>query len=153
MKQKNTDLVTSILLSVFAVILMGIIIYSTKNFFDSTADAADNVTENTQELTIDYEDYDISMYDGEEVRGSEVVNFIKKQLGDYSEIETAPIYTQVKTTVLSVIYTNTYTNNVHISDIKNFSSSEFYIKPTALFIGKVIKSKNKAILGVTFIQK
>lgn len=153
MKQKHAEMPAYLLLSVFAVILTGILIYCTKNFYDNTANAADNVIEDTKEFVSDYADYDIKMYDGERVRGSEVVNFIKKYLGDYDSSETAPVYVQVKTVNNGVLYTNTYVNNVRTGDIKNFSSTEFYIKPTASFDGKIIKSANEAILGICFTQK
>ena len=153
MKQKNTELPAYLFMSVFAVILIGIIIYCTKNFFDSTTGAADNVIENTQDLSSDYIDYDIKIFDGEEVRGSEVANFIKKQIGDYDSTETAPIYVKVVTVISGATYTNTYENKEHIADIKDFSIMQYYIKPTALFSGKVIKTANDAIVGINFVQK
>jgi hypothetical protein len=153
MKHKNTDLTAKILLSVVGVILVGAIVYYTMNFFNSTKAAADNIVDGTADLAEDYADYDIKKYDGEEVRGSEIVNLMKKYLGDYTSSETAPIYVQVDTVNSGTTYSSKYINNAHISDVKNFSFIEFYIKPTAKFNCKVIKTTNKAIVGISFKQK
>jgi hypothetical protein len=153
LKQNNSDLTAKIFLSVVAVILVGIIIFFTKSFVNSTTEAADNVVDGTEEIASDYAEYGIKMYDGEEVRGSEVVSFIKKYLGDYTVSETSPYYVQVKTVVSGTTYTNKYVNKQYISNIKTFTSNQYYIKPTAKFSCEVIKSANKAILGVNFTQK
>lgn len=152
-KQKYSDLTARIFLSVIAVILVGIMITYVKFFIDGTTDTAQDVIGSTQEISEDYSNYEIIKYDGEEIRGSEVVNFIKKHLGDYTLSETAPIYTEVTTVTSGTTYSNTYDNKEHLSDIKNFSSLSYYIKPTAMFTCNVIMSTNKAILGIQFIQK
>ena len=92
-------------------------------------------------------DSDIKMFDNIEVYGSEIVNFIKKELGDYEDGETGPIYVYVKTSTKE----NTYYNGAQISNIQNFTH-ENYIKPTAIFKGKVDKNVNGVILGVQFTQ-
>ncbi len=153
MKQKYTDLTARILLSVFGVILVGITIYYTKNFYHTTSSAAKNIIKGTEEFTEKYTDYNIKQYDGEELRGSEVINFGRKNLGDFSSTETAPLYVYVETVISGVRYKNKYVNNVHLKDMKNFTKAEFYIKPTAFFECTIIESKNKAILGANFIQK
>jgi type II secretory pathway pseudopilin PulG len=153
MKQKNSDMVMYIFLSVVAVIIVGLIIVFIRNSLNSTMDTANHLINEQEQTTSEIEEYSIMKYDNEEVRGSEVVNFIKKYLGDYSNTETAPIYVKVTTVTSGVTYNNTYTNGGYISDIKNFSSNQYYIKPTAWFTGKVIRTKNKAILGVTFTKK
>jgi hypothetical protein len=88
------------------------------------------------------------MYDGNEVNGSDIVNLIKKILGDYTNLETSPVYVYVKTSLAE----NTYTNNIYIPYIKNFTDTR-YIKPTAVFTGGVVKNKNDVIIGIKFIQK
>lgn len=100
------------------------------------------------QLNNDIQSADISMYDAAEIYGSEVVNFIKRTLGDYTEAETAPISVKVTTTLSQ----NTYTNKSKIFDIRDFTSS-YYIKPTAVFIGEVLQNENKVIIGVAFTQK
>lgn len=153
MKHKNSDMVMFIFLSVIAIIIVGLIILFIRNSLDSTMDTANHLISRQEQTTSDLEEYDFLKYDNEEIRGSEVVNLIKKQLGDYGSIENAPVYIQVKTVVDGVEYDNTYTNNTYLSEIKNFSAKRYYIKPTAWFGGKVVKTPNEAILGLVFTQK
>lgn len=153
LKHKNNDIVPQIFIAVVAVMLTGIVIYYVMNSVKSTSKLADTVLASTEETVIDYTEHDIVMYDGEDIRGSEVVNFIKKHLGDYDVSDQAPIYVNVITKASASVYTHTYTNNKYIDDIKNFSSIEYYIKPTAIFVGEVIRTDNKVIIGVEFTQK
>lgn len=101
-----------------------------------------------QSLNESIQDQDIKKYDKAEVYGSDVVNVIKKYLGDYGAGETAPIYIYVKTKVKE----NTYINGTQIKNIQNFSHVN-YIKPTAVFSGEVIKNQNDVILGIRFTYK
>jgi len=153
LKSKNNDIVPQIFMAVVAVILTGIIIYYVMNTIKSTTKLADTILAKTEETRIEYMENDILIYHKEEVRGYELVNFIKKQLGDYSSSDTASIYIEVVSKASGNVYTNRYKNSEHIDDIKNFSSSEHYIKPTALFVGEVIRNDNKVIIGVIFTQK
>jgi hypothetical protein len=122
------------------------------NSVKSTTKLADAVIADTENIAYDYAEMDLTIYDGEVIRGSEVVNFIKKQLGDYAASETAPLYLEIITKASGNSSSRIYTNNKHIKDIKDFSSNEHYIKPTAMFMGKVIRNENKVIIGVNFAQ-
>jgi hypothetical protein len=151
LKSKNNDLVTQIFLAVVGVIFAGMIIYYVMNSIKVTSRLADTVLSSAEGTASEYAEIEITIYDGEEVRGAEVVNFIKKQLGDYNSSETAPIYVEVVTNTLDGRYCNIYTNSEHIESIKSFSNKK-YIKPTAVFVGKVIRTKNRVIIGVEFTQ-
>ena len=152
MKHKNSDLVSQIFIAVVGVILVGIIVNYVINTVESTTRVADIIIADTEGLASEYAEHNIKIYDGEENRGSEVVNFIKRMLGDYSSLETSPLYVEVVTRRSESTYINTYINNEHIDDIRNFSSLEYYIKPTTLFMGQVIRTRNKVIVGVKFTQ-
>ena len=91
----------------------------------------------------------ITMYDDAEVYGYDVINFIKKNLGDYDPSETAPVYVYVKTSATE----NIYTNNIYIPDLDDFHETSRYIKPAAVFTGDIIRNVNDVIIGVRFIQK
>lgn len=153
MKHKNSDLVPKIFLSVVGVILVGIIIYYVMNSVQSTSKLADTILLGTEKTASEYAEYDIVKYNGEEIRGSEVVNFIKKHLGDYDTTEVAPIYVEVVTKIAGSTNINTYNNKEHINDINNFSNMQHYIKPTAIFKGEVIKNANNVIIAVKWTQK
>ncbi|NLK27898.1 MAG: hypothetical protein GX306_06100 [Clostridiales bacterium] len=100
------------------------------------------------ELNQGLKDRDIKMFDAMEVYGSEVVNFMRKHLGDYDAGEIAPIYVIIKTSTKE----KTYQNGSEIKNLQNFTN-ENYIKPTALFYGEVIQNENDVILGIKFTQK
>ncbi len=100
------------------------------------------------ELNEDIRNSGIMKYEDQEVNGSDVVNCIKENLGDYTSTETAPIYVHVKTSTA----TNTYTNGSFINDVRNFTNIR-YIKPTAIFRGDVVKNTNEVIIGIDFIQR
>ncbi len=153
MKHKNFDLVAAVIWTVVGVVIMGILVYQIISYVNSTTDVTREVIRNSEDIADGIAEYSIMKYDGEEVRGSQVRNFIKEQLGDYASEETAPIYVKVTTVVSGVTYTNTYVNKQYFNDMKNFASLRYYIKPEAIFKGEVNKSANKAILGVTFVQK
>lgn len=105
-------------------------------------------TAQMSELNQDIKNSGIMKYNGIEVYGSDVVNCIKENLGDYTESETAPIYVYVKTS--SAI--NTYINGALLDSIRDFTKT-CYIKPTSVFRGEVIRNINDVIVGVNFIQK
>ena len=107
-----------------------------------------NAMSQLTQLNEDLSDSDIKMYDKTNVTGSEVVNFIKKYLGDFKVGETAPIYVYIKTDKVE----DGLINNVHISNIRDFSHSH-YIKPTAKFYGEVDINLNGVISGVVFTQQ
>lgn len=91
---------------------------------------------------------DLVMYDGKEIQGNDVVNLIKKKLGEFTDTEIAPIYINVVTSK-SI---NKYINGVNVNNIQNFTSVN-YINPNAIFLGEIQKDKNHVILGIKFTQK
>lgn len=153
MKQNKTEWPAYMFLTLLGIIISGIIIYYVKNSMDITTSIADEIINNQEEIANDYANYEYTKYDGEEVRGDQVVNFIKKELGNYSASEAAAIYVEVVTIISGITRTNRYKNKQYIRDIKNFSKTQYYIKPTAYFTGEIVKTANNAILGVRFVQK
>jgi len=154
MKHKNNiEIVPQIFLAVVGVILVGLIIYYILNSVRATKKLADKIILDIEKTAVMYDEYDIMMYDGEKIRGAEVVNFIKKYLGQYDETETAPIFVEVITSVAGKTEVNQYYNNEFLLEIRNFSNEKRYIKPTAMFDVEVIRNENQVILGVKFTQK
>ncbi|MDF2473839.1 MAG: hypothetical protein K0R21_1621 [Anaerocolumna sp.] len=100
---------------------------------------------NLSEFAVELTESDITMYDGLEVTGSDVVNFIKKNLGSYTSTQTSPVYVYVETEHAS----NTYYNEAEIDNIQNFTH-EKYIKPISKFIGEIVRDGNDVIVGLRF---
>ncbi len=105
-------------------------------------------TSQINELNEDIKNSGILKYDDLDVYGSDVVNCIKENLGDYTATETAPIYVYVVTSS-SV---NTYTNGSITDEVKDFTNLR-YIKPTTVFRGDIVKNINDVIVGINFIQQ
>lgn len=153
MRHKNTDIVQWIILSVVGVVILGFLINKMFIYVNTTSDATDKIVDKAQEQIYDYIDSELAQYDGEKVRGYGVRNLIKEQLGNYSITESAPIYVKVTTVVSGITYNNLYQNSQYISNMKDFTSTQYFINPTAWFKTTVAKSANQAILGVTFVQQ
>lgn len=153
MKNKYNDLVPQIFIAVVAVILVGIIIYYVMGSVESTTKLADAIILDTEATASACSEYKLVKYDGEDIRGSEVVNFIKKHIGDYDSREIAPLYVEVITMISGSTKVNTYNNNEYIKDIKDFFDIQHYIKPTAIFMGEIIRTDNEVIIGIRFTQK
>lgn len=90
---------------------------------------------------------EIMQYDGTTVSGSDVVNFVRKNLSACSTAEEAPFEVIVKTGTVT-----THRDNSSLADIVNFSHIS-YISPNGRFIGTVNRNANEVIVSVMFVQK
>ena len=98
-----------------------------------------------------YEDInrsDLTMYDGIEVYGSDVVNLIKKELGGYEVTESGKITITVITSN-SPYKAYSYTNGRYVSEIQNFTDPR-YIKPLNLYQGMVVYNENQVLTQLIF---
>ncbi|HKL79779.1 MAG TPA: hypothetical protein VJ888_05005 [Mobilitalea sp.] len=115
-----------------------------KTGMDTSNTALDKINTFNKELA----ESDITMYDGIEVVGSDVVNFFKKHLGEYGSSEESVMYIHV----ITATDDSTYRNGVAEQDITNFTSVH-YIKPNAVFKCDVIRDANDVIIAVSFAQR
>lgn len=104
--------------------------------------------EKLERFSSELSENDLTMYDGLEVTGSDVVNFIKKHLSEYSSSEVAPIYVNIVTSTTL----NDYVNGASIPDIVNFTTDK-YISPISKYNGKIVRDKNNVIVGLIFTKK
>jgi hypothetical protein len=148
MKLNHITDAAKILLFAATIIITCIIVSLGFQAADAAKDISSSAVRQIEELNGDIQNGDINRFDHAEVYGSDVMNFIKKHLGDFSDTETGAIFVTVKTSLSE----NTYTNNSYFSEMKDFTTTK-YIKPTALFIGSVLMNDNKVILGISFTQK
>lgn len=109
---------------------------------------ASNSNAKLTEFSKDLNESDITIYDGLEITGSDVVNFIRKKIDGIQPSETAAWYIYVKTSTSE----NTYNNSSNISNINNFTHIQ-YINPLGYFIGEIVRDANEVIRGIRFIQK
>ena len=147
MKTNHLTEATKIMLMAASVIITCTLVWIGFTLSNTSSEISNSASQQLKELSNDINDSGIMKYDGILVEGSEVINCIRKNLGDYGSTQTAPIYVTVTTTV-----TNTYTNGQYLENIRSFADTK-YIKPTATFKGKVVKNTNKVILGIVFAQQ
>jgi hypothetical protein len=147
MKTNHMHIISEILLLVAVTIITCVLVFLGFNALNSAKSLSKIATDQIIELNNELKDGEIKKYDDIDVDGSEVINCIKKYLGDYESPDIAPIYVYVKTNLSE----NTYANKSSISKTTNFTDTA-YIKPKAIFHGKVLKNKNAVIVGISFIQ-
>lgn len=98
-----------------------------------------------------------TMYDGDTVSGSAVVNMISST---YSSDDNVYILVKTNANASGVYYVCDSNNERHDSDsqrnlMKNAKTKSHnnYITPTGKFYGEVIRNANGAIVGLTFTQQ
>lgn len=99
-------------------------------------------------FAISLEEDDYMVYDGLAVSGSDVVNFMNRNLSSYSFNERAPIYIYVDNGKIQ----KTYENNVALTQIKDFTS-DYYIRPLRKYRGQINRNENDVITGVSFFAE
>lgn len=107
-----------------------------------------STNEKLSKLGMHLEEDDYLIYDGLVISGSDVVNFINRNLSSYSFNETAPIYVYVDNGHVQY----TYKNNVALNQVKDFTSN-YYIRPLRKYKGQVNRNENEVITGVSFFAE
>jgi len=148
MKTGNIDVAYKLLILAATTIITCIVIgigfiaaNNAKSIGNTTIDKLNSLNKELMES-------DIEMYDGLIITGSDVVNYTKKELGNYNSLEVAP-YSIIITTNST---TTTHNNNSNLSNLSDFTNS-MYCNPMKKFKGKVNKNNNDVILNITFIQQ
>lgn len=125
-------------------LVVGIGFYVAREAKATALVSADQLSSFRQDLS----EQPITRFDEVAVMGSDVVNFMKQQLGSYKEGEEAPLYITIHTDTLGA----TYNNKTYLSEVRDFNSSR-YINPTESFVGEVVEDDNDVIVGVIFNQE
>lgn len=103
-------------------------------------------TQKLNNITISLEEDEYLKYDGLAVLGSDVVNFIYRNLSPHSSISSSPVYIYVD----NGLEAKTFSNNENIKETKDFTSN-YYIHPLGKYRGQVIRNGNDVITGIAFI--
>jgi len=101
-------------------------------------------TSQVSDMSSEYQDVDLALYDGLKVTGTEVAVFINKT--NFAEIEGFSIIVKTGTTT---VITTPYTTATYAAA----KGSTTYINPTAQFLGSVQKDSNNIVQTVTFVQQ
>lgn len=118
-------------------------------------------TSKISEISSDIEETEFTIYEDQEVSGSEVVNVVRKyedkRVGVYVETgkdSDGAWYIQS----VSGVSSNDYVGEINTGTITDFSdmideSNDEYVNPNGRFLGKVIRNDSKSIIGLYFVQQ
>jgi hypothetical protein len=109
--------------------------------------AVSNGTNQYNTMAADYNDINVANYDGACVLGSEVVNFINKQITKATSVTVT-----VKTLADSTGVTYNPTPGAATPALSTSVTTTSYINSSASFSGKITKNANGIITNVTFTQ-
>jgi len=115
---------------------------------DIGTEAANHAIEKLVVFERELQKAELLQYDGAEVSGSDVVNFLRKHLDERSSVEQKGM----KIIVIQGEKCKEYEKADEIKEICNFSH-ESYINPSALFVGNVSENANGIISEVSFVLK
>jgi len=161
MKTNHLDIVIKILIIVCTVVIacvMCAIAFKLVNEGKSTV----NVNTNSLNgMTGQYQDLDVSLYEGNIIQGNALVDLIKKAI-DGKQYIAIEVYTlDGSTTSYNLIYdkeTKTVTETGSLGELPLIAVTEnkgdmAYINPMALFMGKTFKNESGSIVCVRFEQQ
>ncbi len=174
MRANHLTDVTKILILVATVIVVCVLCAVGFKMVNEGKSAINSSTNNLSNMTSQYQDVDVALYDGATVQGSEVVNLIKKA-SDQSKYLAIGVLTLKKKgsstttadrdyTYYNKYYTNTSTaladhgtstpviTYSSIENSTNPKSKSDFINSSAQFSGKVLKDLNGLIICVQFTQ-
>ncbi len=119
-----------------------------------------NSAEKISEISSDIEETEFTMYEDQEVSGSEVVNMVRKydekRMGVYVETgkdSSGEWYINNISGVNSGDYIGEITTGGEsISTMIDENNNE-YVNPNGRFLGKVVRNENDSIIGLYFVQQ
>ena len=129
------------LLLAAAVILTVVLISVMVAQFKSAQEMVNVSSELISQRTDDIRNSEILELDGMEVRGSDVLNVCKRELGE-----------GIKITLKNGGTSKTYTDSASIDSLRDYESSE-YVKPLSSWKCNVLRNKNGIITEVIFTKK
>ena len=133
--------------------IVGLGFYVSRNSTNTVQAGADKIND----MTTEFMNSDMLMYDGTDVQGSEVLNVINK----YSSDKLAIVVTNKAGVTVAYGYdivgsTDNYelgTESVALLANAKDSSHKNYINTTKSFTGEILYNSNEAIVGIHFTQK
>lgn len=146
---KGLLLAAGILITCFVI---GIGFYVSRQSKDTSYAASSSINK----LQSEFQESDKTMYDNVDFPGSEVMNVVNKFQSDtFAIVVTTKSGTEYYIYSVSGTegdYTLGAATSSSLTEAKKVTSAS-YINPTKLFTGKVLRSKNDAIIGIQFTQK
>ncbi|MBO5197366.1 MAG: hypothetical protein J6B85_02425 [Lachnospiraceae bacterium] len=125
-------------------VIISIGFYTAREAKNTASQAADYLAEFNKELS----EEGLSRYDGAEVRGSDIINLIRRELGAYGKGESSDVSIKVKTGISEYVYRN----GEYLAQLREYGNDR-YINPMAAFAGEVLRDENDVITCISFSQR
>lgn len=125
-------------------VVIGVGFYMAREAKTTAVYAGNQMSEFQKELV----ESNYTRYDGITVSGSDVLNFIKKNLGGITAGKTGEVYVELKTEKTE----NTYVDSTYIKNLRDFADTR-YVNPVAVFDASIIRDVNEVIVGIRFVQE
>ena len=165
MKTNNMSDATKVLILVATVIVVCVLCAVGFKMVNEGKSSVNASTNNFNNMTSQYSDIDLAIYDGANVQGSEVTNLIRKAIESKSYLSIT-VKTKAAKSYTDYNYEfkapdSTTNTEASLGDIiKDTADSQLitdkkssdYINPAAQFTGKVYKDANGVIICIKFTQ-
>lgn len=156
MKTKNAStLVVGIVLTLFTIIIVGVVILWGSGYFGQNKKTLDKSTAKIDKAIGSMSEFDLNVYDGRSIRG----DALNKLVGDMTE-DKVVVSIGVKTlgaTAASYYNYGYEANNITPAKVTitptPVKSADNYINPNGTFVGEVIKNVNDDIVCILFTQQ
>lgn len=158
MKSKNgTGLIVGIVITVFVIIIVGVVILWGSGYFTKNKKTLDTSTGKIDRAIGSMAEFDLDVYDGASMNGEALVELINDLKND-GVVVAVGVDTLAATSAA-------YYNNVYDATAKNITTTGTpatistskadanYINPNGTFKGSVLRNANKEIVCVLFTQQ
>ena len=156
MKSSHLTDVTKVLILVATVIIVCILVAIGYKIINNGKAAVSANTNTMNEMSGQFQEIDMALYDGSLVPGSEIVDILKDVIDEQKFLSvimqplsgSATIYNYVPTSDKKALSTDTGLKNVPTD-----KGQPGYINPMAMYLGKTYKDSNNSIIIMAFTQQ
>jgi hypothetical protein len=161
MKTNNLTDATKVLILVATVIVVCVLCAIGFKMVNNGKSAVTANTNNLNDMAGQYQDIDLSLYEGSLVPGSEVSNIIKTAIDDKQYLAVTISSLDGSTNAYNYVYDSTKKTiedqgslgQTALKILPKKKSELGYINPMAMFLGETLKDSNNTIVCLRFTQQ
>jgi hypothetical protein len=162
MKTNNLSDAVKVLLLIGTVIVACILCAIVFKMVNNGKSAVTANTNNLTEMSGQYQDIDLSLYEGSLVPGSEIQNLIKNAVEnkDYIAIEitnetstSTASYNYLYDATAQTLLTTGTQGQIPLKDVPSEKYAVGYINPTGVYMGETLKDKDNDIVCLRFTRQ
>lgn len=157
MKSKNANgLVVGIVMTLFVIILTGVIIVWGTGYFSQNKKTMDKSTAKIDKTIGSMADFDLTVYNDKSIRGDALVDLIKAIVEDEVVVSIGVTTNESKAATYYAYEYDPKTGEMRKDATKEPTTDKTaptYINPNGMFMGEVIRNTNKEIVCIHFTQQ